>query len=260
MSPRPAPDRRRRRYAEDTALAELERIRAPLFRELEVLQGSTSASAREPAHLCCTRRYNRMRISPLEAKAIAHAFDRDPELRARLPGVLERLERELGRVEDNEERQFFDCPLLEKRLCLVHDVAKPIGCLAWHPQSTGVDPEAPEFTSRGWRAFEQRDRLNDRFVGKGWKLRVIPLWLGRVFARQLDRRARHPESGHGVRGVRSWQGARAPGSVGAGSVDVGAERTEHARPARRPGTRAGGSGGFDSPRRSPRRGRRRDAR
>ena len=37
----------------------------------------------------------------------------------------------------------------------------------------------------GWKAFEKRDLLNDQFCGPHWKLRVIPLWLKRVFATAL---------------------------------------------------------------------------
>lgn len=113
-----------------------------------------------------------MRISPLEAKAIAIAFRTSPTLRAALPAVLDRLQKELPGLTDDEERQNFDCPLLEGTRCLVHDIAKPIGCTAWN---AGRD-----FSKAGWKAFEQRDRLNDRLYGAHWKLRVIPLWLKRV--------------------------------------------------------------------------------
>ncbi len=120
-----------------------------------------------------------MRISPLEAEAIARAFRSDPALRAKLPDVVERLRRELGKVEESTRRQNFDCPLLEGTRCLVHDRAKPIGCTAWNP--------GREFTSAGWTAFAERDELNDRILGPRWKLRVIPLWLKRVFADELRR-------------------------------------------------------------------------
>ena len=143
--------------------------------------------AGRPEHLVCTRRYNQMRISPLEARDIARAFREDTELRRRLPGVLEKLRRVLPTLKDNEERQSFDCPLLEGERCLVHERAKPIGCLAWHPErSEAIDAEQ-RFTETGWQAFAARDRLNDRHAGRNWKLRVIPLWLGSVFAKQLDR-------------------------------------------------------------------------
>ncbi len=92
-------------------------------------------------------------------------------------------------LKDNDERQSFDCPLLEGTRCLVHDVAKPIGCLAWHSPSPDADPSEYTFTPRGWNAFADRDELNDRFQGGShWKLRVIPLWLKRVFSGPLERR------------------------------------------------------------------------
>ncbi len=131
----------------------------------------------DPPHRCCQRRLNQMRISPLEAEAIARAFREVPELRAKLPAVLRRLRAELRKLEESTRRQPFDCPLLEGTRCLVHDVAKPIGCTAWNP--------GREFSEIGWEAFAARDRLNDRACGPHWKLRVIPLWLKRVFAAEL---------------------------------------------------------------------------
>lgn len=118
-----------------------------------------------------------MRISPVEAAAIARAFRADPVLRAKLPGVLRRLRAELRGLQDDGSRQSFDCPLLEGKRCLVHDAAKPIGCTAWNP--------GRDFSRAGWKAFRERDALNDRVHGPDWKLRVIPLWLARVFEKDL---------------------------------------------------------------------------
>lgn len=117
-----------------------------------------------------------MRISPLEARAIAEAL-RSEELREQLPGVLERLRREVVLLADNSDRQNFECPLLDGTRCLVHRQAKPIGCLAWN---AGRD-----FSGVAWDAFAMRDALNDRKYGPDWKLRVIPLWLRRVLAKEL---------------------------------------------------------------------------
>lgn len=149
-----------------------------------------------------------MRISPLEARAIARAFRTDPELRARLPAVLRRLREELRRLEDTSERQGFDCPLLEGTRCLVHGRAKPIGCTAWHP--------GREFSDAGWTAFAARDELNDEVYGPRWKLRVIPLWLSRVLEPELEGVAAEPVRGGAsprARGHRQQsRGGRRPGS------------------------------------------------
>ncbi|MBI4605433.1 MAG: hypothetical protein HY721_26000 [Planctomycetes bacterium] len=187
---------------EGAALRELDRIRAPLFRELERLLRDPDYHRGEEPHACCTRAKNQMRISPLEAKAIARALLEVPELRAKLPAVLRRLKVELPRLEDNTRRQSFDCPLLEGTRCLVHDAAKPIGCTAWHP--------GRELTDAGWEAFARRDELNDRLHGSRWKLRVIPLWLKRALAAELrgeprgspEREARSRGTGPGPRGAR----------------------------------------------------------
>ncbi len=192
--PRKQPfDRRRRRFVEDAAQDELASLREPLFRELEKLHARPEYRKLQEGHKCCTREFNQMRISPLEANAIRDAFRRDPELKRRLPEVLARLEAQLETLEDNEERQAFDCPLLDGKLCMVHNVAKPIGCLAWHPPKPDAEPSDYTFTRRGWDAFASRDALNDRYVGSKWKLKVIPLWLKRVFSQQLERRRKRED-------------------------------------------------------------------
>jgi hypothetical protein len=125
-----------------------------------------------------------MRISPLEAEDIRRAFQDDAELQAELPRVLRRVEEEESRLEDSEERQSFDCPLLKGKRCLVHDVAKPIGCLAWNP--------GRDYSKAAWAAFRARDELNDRVYGPSWKLRVIPLWLRRVLVGRKPKRRASP--------------------------------------------------------------------
>ena len=185
-------------------MKELDQIRAPLYKELEKLSKDTTYLQGKDSHLCCTRKYNQMRISPLEARSIALAFKENAELRRGLPAVLERIEQALKGLSDNGERQAFDCPLLEKGKCMVHHIAKPVGCLAWHPKQFS-DPEGEYgFTSRGWKAFASRDGLNDKFLGPDWKLRVIPLWLKRVFSRELKRGPRSDARG-------SSTGRRPPG-------------------------------------------------
>ncbi len=120
-----------------------------------------------------------MRISPLEARDIIDAFHRDPELRRRLPGIAARIHEEAGKLRNTTERQNFDCPLLEGTRCLVHHVAKPIGCLAWNP--------GREFSPAAWNAFRRRDELNDRLHGPDWRLQVIPIWLARILRRDAAR-------------------------------------------------------------------------
>jgi hypothetical protein len=174
----------RTRAAVEAAIAELDRIRAPLMEELGRLQRAPDYLQGQMPDACCRRPLNRMRISPLEALAIERAFRRDPKLRAKLPAVIERLKAELPRLRDDEERQPFDCPLLEQGRCLVHHAAKPIGCTAWHPPAKDQEGEW-SFTAKGWEAFADRDAVCDGVFGSKWKLRVIPLWLKSVFDSQV---------------------------------------------------------------------------
>jgi len=171
--PRPSPEQRADRSQQ--ALTALEGLRASLLREVDRIAKEPAADA-SPSHICCTRARNQMRISPLEARAIAEAL-RSEKLREHLPSVLERLRQELDGLADSSARQNFDCPLLEGTRCLVHRVAKPIGCLAWN---SGRD-----FSTSAWDSFASRDVLNDEQYGPDWKLRVIPLWLRRVLAEEL---------------------------------------------------------------------------
>ena len=184
-------DPRRQAARERAALALLNRIREPIFHELKELLKDSDYHKGQAPHACCLKALNQMRISPLEAKAIGRALRTHAELRRKLPAVLRRLREEVRGLEDSEERQNFDCPLLEGTRCLVHDTAKPIGCAAWNPGTS--------FTKVAWRAFRERDELNDRTYGTDWKLRVIPLWLKRVFARELSQWSDEPPSAAATR-------------------------------------------------------------
>ncbi len=170
--------RRQHRNLEQRLLPDLAALRATLLEESgRVRRDRGRRHGREEEHLCCRRPNNQMRISPLEARAIAEVFREDPALRAKLPDVLKRLAAEVPLLKDDGKRQSFDCPLLDGDRCLVHRLAKPIGCLAWH--------SGKEYSKKGWNAFEVRDELNDSIYGHNWQLRVIPLWLKRVFRQQL---------------------------------------------------------------------------
>lgn len=220
----PQDARRRQKTLEQHLLPELAVLRQALLEEsARARRQSGRKRNRREEHLCCRRPDNQMRISPLEARAIAEAFRKDPDLRAKLPAVLGRLEEEIPRLTDDGERQSFDCPLLEGRRCLVHRQAKPIGCLAWNP--------GREYSKNGWRAFRLRDELNDTIYGPKWHLRVIPLWLKRVFREQLRlRRRRAADSAPqvqrpaGDRKTRrgAFSSARAGG--GRGRVRAGSEK------------------------------------
>jgi len=172
---------------EPQGLTELRELRARLHEELRHLASLPNYLDGQTADECCRHDRNQMRITPLEAKAIVEAFRTNKRLKAHLVQVIQRLRTELRHLKDNDSRQNFNCPLLENGLCLVHQEAKPIGCLAWHPHVENPQTEAPHFTELGWESFEYRDSLNDAVYGAEWKARVIPLWLRRVFSQELAR-------------------------------------------------------------------------
>ena len=187
-SPSKRRKRRRQSSAEalEAALISLDRSRGPLFQEMEriaaedrslrkVREKKESETAENP-HLACTRKFNRMRITDLEAIDIARAFAEKPHLLGKLPQVYERLAKEIPYLRDNEEPQAFDCPLLEGKNCMVHRVAKPIACLAWN--------EGRDYTTEAWHSFSRRDKLNHELFGDEWDLKSIPLQLSRFLEGQ----------------------------------------------------------------------------
>ena len=133
-------------------------------------------SAKDEPHLACTRKFNRMRITDLEAIDIARAFAEKPNLLGKLPQVYERIAKEIPYLRDNEEPQPFDCPLLDGKNCMVHRIAKPIACLAWNP--------GRDYTTDGWHSFSRRDKLNQELFGEEWDLKAIPLQLSRFLEGQ----------------------------------------------------------------------------
>lgn len=243
----------RTRCSESAGLAELQELRQLLLGELRRVAAEPDYLQGQPAHACCTRQLNQMRMTPLEARAILLAFRSNSKLRKNLPQVLERLREEMKHLKDNDERQSFDCPLLEDGLCLVHQEAKPIGCLAWHPAVADERSGDSHFTPQGWRAFDIRDMLNDAVYGSDWKVRAIPLCLRRIFAEELAQLGNAPvtaefldlvknnqSSKKGSAGVHRPQGSPAkhrPGTLETGKLETSEALTRGSKkkpPGRRP--------------------------
>ena len=97
---------------------------------------------------CCTSLYNRMRITPLEARHIARylsrIFGRDPSAREE---ILARLHESIRRfsLKRSEKPQAYTCPFFRTRghLCMLPASVKPVGCLAFNPDRTArcdLDP------------------------------------------------------------------------------------------------------------------------
>lgn len=155
----------------DQLLDRLHHARLPLFREHRAVMKKLKESPGQPEpHRFCTREFNQMRISDLEAMSIARAFRREPHLIHRLAEVQARVEEELKHLKRSRKRQNFTCPLLDGERCLVHQAAKPIGCLSFN----GSSP-----SEAGWKALNTRNRLNDRLVDRSWELQAIPLMLAK---------------------------------------------------------------------------------
>ncbi len=156
----------------DRLLGQLDLIRTPLFREWrEAIKAFKEQNPEVRPHRLCTREFNQMRISDIEALSIVRAFRDEPGLRKRRD-LLERLvAEEEQHLKKSRRRQNFTCPLLEGDRCLVHQKAKPIGCLSFQPSG--------DLTEKGRRALAARDRMNDRLINIEWDLRAIPVQLAK---------------------------------------------------------------------------------
>jgi hypothetical protein len=167
----------------EAALISLDRSRGPLFREMELIAAGERGPRSESPHKACTREFNRMRITDLEAIDIARAFHEKPHLAGKLPEVFDRLGDALAGLKDTEDPQAFTCPLLDGKKCMVHHVAKPIACLAWNP--------GRDYSKEGWHSLQRREKLNSALFGDRWRLQAIPLQLAR-FLGEEDRLAAGP--------------------------------------------------------------------
>lgn len=152
------------------SLSALAVLRRPLFREMARLAADPDYRPEGPADRCCRTPRNRMRISSLEALAIARALERVPALARRRARILAASRATAAGLDDDEQPQGYDCPLLEAGRCLVHRHAKPIACLAWN-EGVGI-------SSVGLRALARRDLLARDVYGPTWELKAIPLLLG----------------------------------------------------------------------------------
>lgn len=170
--------RRKRSETLESALISLDRSRGPLFREIDRIAADKRGPRSEEPHLHCTRKFNRMRITDLEAIDIARAFHEKPHLKGKLPEVYARIAQSIEHLRDTEDPQAYTCPLLDGKKCMVHRAAKPIACLAWNP--------GRDYSTDGWHSFHRRDKLNVELFGDEWQLKAIPLQLTR-FLEEADR-------------------------------------------------------------------------
>lgn len=151
--------------AEKVALERLRSVKDELRSNVAVYEKNAKACAtcNTPGACCLDEHFVNVRISRLEAVAIANVIDELPAVRR---AAID------ARIAQTEGRSTYPCPLYEKSSgCLVHDEAKPVPCMihACYERAEDLPPEdlqdAAEMTI---------DRLNQRVYGSAGPLTPIP--------------------------------------------------------------------------------------
>jgi hypothetical protein len=127
-----------------------------------------------PGECCLDEHFVNVRISRLEARAIANVIARLPAIRR--SAISERIDNasaELICKTPGIDTQTFACPLYEKGTgCLVHDEAKPVPCIvhACYERPEDLPPDALQDA-----AELAIDKLNERVYGRTTQLELLPI-------------------------------------------------------------------------------------
>lgn len=128
-----------------------------------------------PGKCCLDEHFVNVRISRLEAVAIANAVKEFPDaIRAR---VIDRIDSSIAKYalldDRDDEIKTYSCPLFESGIgCLVHETAKPLPCIAHACYENEKDLPPDELLAE--REIEI-EKLNEKTYGKAEPLRPIPV-------------------------------------------------------------------------------------
>jgi hypothetical protein len=129
------------------------------------------AACDTPGACCLDEHFVNVRITRLEAAAIAQVIERLPAIRR--AGAEERIRNSSLRLAGSDDVDTFACPLYEKGTgCLVHDEAKPVPCIvhACYDKREEVPPD--DLQDAAELAI---DRLNSRIYGRSTALEPLPI-------------------------------------------------------------------------------------
>lgn len=121
-----------RLVSETKAIEKLEQIRANFRSEIATFEvnADSCSTCSTPGACCLDAHFVNVRISRLEAAAIAREIKRVPVEEQRKVAFRIRTAIEKFRLDGASEKTYA-CPLYENgRGCLVHDTAKPLPCIA----------------------------------------------------------------------------------------------------------------------------------
>ncbi len=164
--------------SETNALIGLARIRDQFAADLRSdyeHRAKPCAVCESPGKCCVDEHFVNVRISRLEAVAIARAVGEFPDaIRARVTDRIELSIEKYSLLDDrDDEIKTYSCPLFESGIgCLVHGTAKPLPCIAHACYENESDLPPDELLAQ--REIEI-EKLNARTYGKTEPLRSIPV-------------------------------------------------------------------------------------
>lgn len=169
--------------SETTAKEILDEARATLREAVSVHEvRAKDCDTCETRGLCCTDvHFVNVRITPLEAKAIAGHIENLPEesrseIKTRVAKSIEALERA---YDGGETSGFYSCPLFDEKLgCSVHEV-KPGPCIhhACYEKKSDLPP------MQSLHEYEEAvASLNRRVYGKGVIALPTPIAIGKILS------------------------------------------------------------------------------
>jgi len=164
--------------SETSGIEKLTQLRAEFagtIRENYEHRAKSCSTCETPGACCLDEHFVNVHISRLEAAAIKKSIGKFSEEEQMV--IYERVERVIKRYGLTETGETFAktyaCPLFEKGIgCLVHDIAKPLPCIAHacYEQKEHLPPS--ELLTR--REIEI-GKLNERVYGKSEPILPIPL-------------------------------------------------------------------------------------
>lgn len=168
--------------SETKAIGILASIRVRFKGRLEHYEANAKncAECRTPGACCLDEHFVNVRISRLEAAAIANSISGlSPVLRDKVIARTQLAATKFDLESDPAATKFFACPLYERgHGCLVHKSAKPLPCIAHACYERREDLPPERLLAE---AEEEVNALNRRVYGPHYAIEPIPLALVRRF-------------------------------------------------------------------------------
>ncbi len=172
-----------KRIPEKRALERLQELKDNFAARIssEYEHAAKSCATCETKGACCLdAHFVNVRITRIEARAIANVLERLPDedagrVRARIEKAVERY----ALTDDGDpDRQTYACPLFEKDAgCLVHREGKPAACIhhACYENERDLPPDS---------LLEEQEtmieRLDERVYGTRSRWMPLPVWLSKM--------------------------------------------------------------------------------